>query len=563
MFYRERQPPDLPRDDRRSPSAARSSIRSRSPTSSSAAGRARGGGRQGLHRLPGRRRADGGQRRVPRARSSARRRSIRRLIEVSTGIVTEAFDGQHHGGRAARRGRVADLPGEPAADERRVHRASRSCCGRRWSASSRCQSGGKTITGVASGFTDLDEMTSGFQPSDLIIVAARPSMGKTAFMLNIAQHAAIENNVPVAFFSLEMSKESLVQRMLTSRGARRRAAPAQGDAARRRPPAPRPRGRHSQLGADLDRRHAGPHAARDALEGAPPQGGGRHRARHRRLPAAHVRARRTAESRQQEVSQISRGLKALAKELERAGHRALAALARARAAHRREQAAAALRPARIGRHRAGRRPRHVHLPPGVLRRSRPTRTATRSKARRGHRRQAAQRSHRHREPVLPQAVHAVRELHAARRPGRERQGQDRLPLHRVRRRPPQVGRPLRHVRRVEHAGRGDRSARPRRRAPARSGARWARARSRERRAASHPRRACARSQGGDHRALGHRPRRIRLRARRRHRARLHGARGRRARASASRRILLQVAAQLEQARTRARSTCRARSRRCR
>jgi replicative DNA helicase len=72
------------------------------------------------------------------------------------------------------------------------------------------------VTGVASGFRDLDEMTSGFQPADLVIVAARPSMGKTAFTLNIAQHAAIEHNVGVAFFSLEMSKDSLVQRMLTS-----------------------------------------------------------------------------------------------------------------------------------------------------------------------------------------------------------------------------------------------------------------------------------------------------------------------------------------------------------
>jgi replicative DNA helicase len=77
------------------------------------------------------------------------------------------------------------------------------------------QRGGKSITGVPSGFNDLDELTSGFQPSDLIVVAARPSMGKTAFILNIAQHAAIEHNVPVALFSLEMSKESLVQRMLT------------------------------------------------------------------------------------------------------------------------------------------------------------------------------------------------------------------------------------------------------------------------------------------------------------------------------------------------------------
>ena len=80
------------------------------------------------------------------------------------------------------------------------------------------QRGGGSITGVASGFKDLDELTAGFQPSDLIIVAARPSMGKTAFVLNIAQNAALDHNVPVAFFSLEMSKEQLVQRLLTSEG---------------------------------------------------------------------------------------------------------------------------------------------------------------------------------------------------------------------------------------------------------------------------------------------------------------------------------------------------------
>ena len=78
------------------------------------------------------------------------------------------------------------------------------------------QRGGKTITGVPTGFNDLDEITSGFQNSDLVIVAARPSMGKTAFVLNVAQYAAIEKNIPVAIFSLEMSKEALVQRMLTS-----------------------------------------------------------------------------------------------------------------------------------------------------------------------------------------------------------------------------------------------------------------------------------------------------------------------------------------------------------
>ena len=71
-----------------------------------------------------------------------------------------------------------------------------------------------SITGVASGFPDLDRMTAGFQPSDLIVLAGRPSMGKTALALNIAQHTAIDEDVPVAIFSLEMSREQLVQRML-------------------------------------------------------------------------------------------------------------------------------------------------------------------------------------------------------------------------------------------------------------------------------------------------------------------------------------------------------------
>ena len=70
-----------------------------------------------------------------------------------------------------------------------------------------------SVTGVPSGFAYLDEMTTGFQPSELVSVAARPSMGKTAFCLNIATHAAIEG-FGVAVFSLEMSKDSLVQRML-------------------------------------------------------------------------------------------------------------------------------------------------------------------------------------------------------------------------------------------------------------------------------------------------------------------------------------------------------------
>lgn len=71
------------------------------------------------------------------------------------------------------------------------------------------------VTGVATGFIDLDYRTAGMQPSDLILIAARPSMGKTAFALNIAQHVAFKQNKTVAVFSLEMSKEQLVNRMFS------------------------------------------------------------------------------------------------------------------------------------------------------------------------------------------------------------------------------------------------------------------------------------------------------------------------------------------------------------
>jgi replicative DNA helicase len=75
---------------------------------------------------------------------------------------------------------------------------------------------GREVTGLATHFTDLDRLTSGFQKGELIIIAARPSMGKTALAINIAQNAAVMSNAIVAVFSLEMSKESLLRRMLAS-----------------------------------------------------------------------------------------------------------------------------------------------------------------------------------------------------------------------------------------------------------------------------------------------------------------------------------------------------------
>ena len=74
------------------------------------------------------------------------------------------------------------------------------------------------VTGIATGFTDLDKMTSGLQAGDLVIVAGRPSMGKTAFAINIAEHVAISGKLPVAVFSMEMGGAQLVMRMLSSVG---------------------------------------------------------------------------------------------------------------------------------------------------------------------------------------------------------------------------------------------------------------------------------------------------------------------------------------------------------
>ncbi len=74
----------------------------------------------------------------------------------------------------------------------------------------------QAVTGVATDYSKFDEMTAGFQPGDLVIIAARPSMGKTAFVMNCAQNAALNHGVPTLVFSLEMSKESLIERVLCS-----------------------------------------------------------------------------------------------------------------------------------------------------------------------------------------------------------------------------------------------------------------------------------------------------------------------------------------------------------
>jgi replicative DNA helicase len=238
---------------------------------------------------------------------------LRQLIQVSTQIVHDAFAGMTPAGE------LLDL-----AESRIFHVSQqRKTDGFTrikellWPTMERIellQRSGKTITGVASGFSDLDELTSGFQPADLVIVAARPSMGKTAFCLNVAQHAAIDEQRRVAFFSLEMSKESLVQRMLTSE--------ARVDAQRLR------RGLLRDDEFPMLARAAGILSSAPIwIDDTPGITLLEMRSKARRLKADNgldmvivdylqlMQGPREAENRQQEVSQISRGLKALAKEL--------------------------------------------------------------------------------------------------------------------------------------------------------------------------------------------------------------------------------------------------------
>jgi replicative DNA helicase len=171
------------------------------------------------------------------------------------------------------------------------------------------------VTGLPTGFVDLDERTSGFQPSDLIIIAARPSMGKTAFVLNVAAHAAIDKGKTVAIFSLEMSKEQLVLRLLGSESRVDAHKLRTGHLSERDwTPLSNAAGRLAEAPIFIDDT-----AAISVLE---------MRAKARRLKADAgldlvvvdylqlMRGRGDEGNREQEISNISRSLKALAKELQ-------------------------------------------------------------------------------------------------------------------------------------------------------------------------------------------------------------------------------------------------------
>ena len=145
----------------------------------------------------------------------AEKASVRRLIETADDIVTKGYDGTMDANQmldyaesgifeisqARQKGQYSHIRDVLVENLAIIDRAEQ-------------MDGG--LTGITTGFSKLDEMTSGMQKSDLIILAARPAMGKSAFVLNIATNAALKAKVPVAIFSLEMSKEQMVNRILCS-----------------------------------------------------------------------------------------------------------------------------------------------------------------------------------------------------------------------------------------------------------------------------------------------------------------------------------------------------------
>ena len=172
----------------------------------------------------------------------------------------------------------------------------------------------ESVTGLGTGFIDLDKYTAGFHPGDMVIIAGRPSMGKTSFALNIAQHVGLDEKKPVALFSLEMSKELLVQRLLCSE--------AQVDAQKVR--------RGFTSAKDIERLTNAAGLLSEApifIDDTPAITTLDIRARARRLKVErdismivvdYLQLARTSdrvENRQQEISSISRSMKALAKEL--------------------------------------------------------------------------------------------------------------------------------------------------------------------------------------------------------------------------------------------------------
>jgi replicative DNA helicase len=240
--------------------------------------------------------------------------TLRRLINTSTQIVSQCYDVSEE---------VDDLLDQAEQDifnisEKRIKPGFvpiGDLLPHTFEAIEEYQKKGGIITGIPTGFIDLDYLTGGLQRSDLIVVASRPSMGKTSFCLCVAEHVAVEQQMTVGIFSLEMSKEQLVQRMLCSKARFSTHKMRTGKI-----------GDHEYSSLAMA---VGPLSEAPVfIDDSPSIGILQLRAKARRLRAQRnvgliivdylqlMQGPRNVESRQQEISTISRSLKALAKELD-------------------------------------------------------------------------------------------------------------------------------------------------------------------------------------------------------------------------------------------------------
>jgi replicative DNA helicase len=239
--------------------------------------------------------------------------TLRKLIEASTRIISDAYDGQ------------ADVSELMDRAERRIFAISGSRLRQGFVAMEdivkdsfelveQLYQQKRYVTGLESGFKDLDTKTAGFQPGEFIVIAGRPSMGKTSFAMNIAQHVAIKHKVPVGIFSLEMTKEQLMLRMLCSEARVKAHSVRTGYVGK---------SEWGKLTTAAGTLHDAPIYIDDSADLTVLE----MRAKARRLKAEVdlgivmidylqlVRGHGKMENRQQEISHISRSLKALAKEL--------------------------------------------------------------------------------------------------------------------------------------------------------------------------------------------------------------------------------------------------------
>lgn len=238
---------------------------------------------------------------------------LRRLIQISNSIATRCFEGSEEAEEIldSAEGLVLSV-GEQRVREGFLH--FRDIFRNSFQSIDALHDRGKRVTGLETGFRKFDDMTSGLQPADLVIVAARPSMGKTSFALNIAQYVAIRLKQGVGLFSLEMSREALVLRLLCAEASvdshKLRAGFASRDD-------------WGRMAAALGRLAEAP----IFIDDTPGLSLSEVRAKARRLQAEHglgllvvdylqlMSGRGRFENRTQEISSISRGLKGLAKEL--------------------------------------------------------------------------------------------------------------------------------------------------------------------------------------------------------------------------------------------------------